>query len=49
MLQVVLDGTGLTADCPIIIGDPEMAEWFTEGEEEAGEEADAETESSPGS
>jgi hypothetical protein len=32
MVQVVLDGTGLTADCPVIIGNPEMAEWYRQDE-----------------
>ena len=34
MLQVVLEGTGLTADCPIIIGEPPEAAWFTEDTDE---------------
>ncbi len=40
MLQVVLDGTGLTADCPVVIGEPEMPEWFAEDDEEAAGEID---------
>jgi hypothetical protein len=27
MLQVVFEGTGMTAECPVIIGDPDLPAW----------------------